>query len=58
MITTKISPNLGLDGCKVALHGGEATLQGHDTSKVIAQLICGLNELGLLVDPALLGKKK
>ena len=45
--------DLGLDSSEVTLHGAEAALQGHDTSKVVTQLVCRLDQLGLLVDPAL-----
>jgi hypothetical protein len=48
-----MSTDLGLDSCKVTLHGAEASLQGHDTCKVVAKLISALNELSFLVNPAL-----
>ena len=39
------------DGHEVPLHAGQLALQGHDTRQVIAQVLGGFDDFGLLPDP-------
>lgn len=38
---------------QVSLHTSELALQGHDSSQVVSKALRGLNDLGLLLHPAL-----
>jgi len=38
---------------QISLHTSELALQGHDPSQVVSKALCGLNDFGLLLHPAL-----
>ena len=44
---------LCLNGGKISLHTAQSALQCHHTCKVVTKLVCRLDHLGLLMDPAL-----